>query len=224
MRNYKRIMCFGGHSFDAEVMGGPMMIKHALLGAHCTFVHVTTGRLEDPNATEEAKKIYLEKIKKETNSAAKIMNCDCISLGYTSSTLPSVTTFVSNMVELIKRENVDCVITHSRGTLHPRHYFTYETITEAIRILRNEGYQIQLYYGENCEDLIGFSPTNYVSMSKENMETWFAGLSEYSLFHGGINNMPYRDYYSSMSLVRACEAGFNGYCKAYMHGALIDNE
>ena len=47
-----RIVSIGAHSLDAELLGGPLMIKYAKKGVRCTFIHVTQGRLEDSNATE----------------------------------------------------------------------------------------------------------------------------------------------------------------------------
>ena len=51
----KRVVSIGAHSLDAELLGGPLILKYAKQGSHCTLVHVTQGRLEDPDATEEEK-------------------------------------------------------------------------------------------------------------------------------------------------------------------------
>ncbi len=61
----KRVVSIGAHSLDAELLGGPLMIKYAKEGAHCTFIHVTQGRLEDPNATDEEKNLYLKDLLKQ---------------------------------------------------------------------------------------------------------------------------------------------------------------
>ncbi len=224
MAKYNRIVSVGAHPLDAELMGGPMMIKYAEQGAACTFVHVTKGRLTDPAATEEEKKAYEDALNDEIKSVAAAMGCDSFSMDYISAELPVVEEFKDIILEYLRREKVDCVITHARGTLHPRHYYTYEAVTQAVRILHSEGNPIQLYYGENCEDLAGFIPTVYVSMSESKMKTWFEGLQHYKIFNGKVNDVPYYDYYHSMATVRAIEAGSHGLVKAYMHGALIDNE
>ena len=46
MAALRRIVSIGAHSLDAELMGGPLMLKYAKEGAHCTFIHVTQGRPE----------------------------------------------------------------------------------------------------------------------------------------------------------------------------------
>lgn len=221
---YKRIICVGAHPLDAELMGGPLMIKYAKEGAHCTFVHVTAGRLESPTATKEEKEAYHQKLIKEYEDVAKTMECDCNPLEYVSSELPSQDEFTKLLIDYFEKEKADLIITHARGTLHPRHYYTYETVTDAVRKMREKGSKIRLLYGENCEDLIGFIPTTYVSMSNEIMEQWFEGLSKYSIFQGKVNDMPYQDYYRSMAKVRAVEAFSKLPVKAYMNGGLIDDE
>ena len=60
MTSIQRVVSIGAHSLDAELMGGPLILKYARQGAHCTLIHVTQGRLEDPAATEEAKQQYLK--------------------------------------------------------------------------------------------------------------------------------------------------------------------
>lgn len=224
MAKYNRIVSIGAHPLDAELMGGPMLIKYAKQGAACTFVHVTKGRLTDLTATPEEKKAYEDDLNDEIKNAAAAMECDSFSMNYISAELPAVEEFTKIILEYLKREKVDCVITHARGTLHPRHYYTYEAVTQAVRMLRDEGNPIQIYYGENCEDLIGFIPTVYVRMSEQSIKTWFDGLQNYKIFKGKVNDVPYYNYYHSMGTVRAIEAGSHGFVKAYMHGALIDNE
>lgn len=221
---YNRILSIGGHHLDAELMGGPLMIKYALQGAHCTFVNVTEGRLDRKDATEEEKENYLTNIRRENELVAKAMHCDCYNMKYTSGTLPDEETFISLLMDYIREEKVDLVITHWRGTMHPRHYYTYQTVTQAVLRLRKEGYNVQLLYGENCEDLIGFTPTCYVTVNDEIVDTWFKGLGNYTIFNGLVNDVPYKKYYTAQLKVRAIEGGCSSLVKAYMHAPLFDNE
>ena len=220
---YKRLVSIGGHHLDAELMGGPLLVKYAMNGAHCTFVNVTEGRLEGEH-TEEEKQAYLDNIRKENATVAKKMNCDHYNMGYTAQTLPNQAIFIQQLKDYMIKENVDCVVTHWRGTMHPRHYYTYETVTQAVLQLNREGHHIQLLYGENCEDLIGFTPTCYVTLTDEMIDTWFSGLKEYTIFNGKVNTVPYYAYYSAQLRVRAMEGGSSMPVKAYMHAPLFDNE
>ncbi len=58
MSEMKRVVSIGAHSLDAEILGGPIMLKYAEQGAHCTYIHVTQGRLEDPDASQAEKDDY----------------------------------------------------------------------------------------------------------------------------------------------------------------------
>lgn len=224
MGDYKRVICIGAHPLDAEIIGGPMLMRYAVRHAHCTLVHVTKGRLTDPKATEKQKEDYDLALHREMSGAAAALGCDCYAMDYLSGELPETGEFISLLADYLREQKADCVITHARGTLHPRHYYTYEAVTEAVRLLRRDGQKIQLFYGENCEDLAGFTPTVYLSMTREELDKWFTGLRQYSIFNGEVNDMPYFEYYHSMALIRSVEAGEHGFAKAYMHGALLDNE
>lgn len=224
MGDYKRVICIGAHPLDAEIIGGPMLMRYAARRAHCTLVHLTKGRLTDPKATEKQKEDYDLALHREMSDAAAVLGCDCYAMDYLSSELPQTEKFISLLADYLRKQKADCVITHARGTLHPRHYYTYEAVTEAVRLLRRDGQKIQLFYGENCEDLAGFTPTVYLSMTQDELDGWFAGLRKYSIFNGKVNDMPYFEYYHSMAVIRSIEAGEHGFAKAYMHGALLDNE
>lgn len=222
MATLKRIVSIGAHSLDAELMGGPLMLKYAKAGAHCTYIHVTQGRLEDPNATEEAKKAYLKSLLDQNQRAASALGGDTIWLGYVSSSMPSTEEFAARLEKYFVDEKVDLVITHWRGSMHPRHINTHDAVTTAVKNLRRKGYAIRLLYGETFEDLVGFIPQAYFVLSEEERELWFKGLKEYQVFNGEINDFPYIPYYTTNGKVRMIECGSNGFTVNYMYASLIE--
>lgn len=222
MKKYKRVVSIGGHSLDAELMGGPLLLKLAKNGAHCTFAHVTQGRLEDPNASDTEKKEYLERLREQNKLVANSMGADCKSFDFLSSNMPSEAEFIDLIVNYLVDEKVDCVITHAAGTMHARHYFTHSTVTSAVKKLRAKGFEIDLLYGENCEDLVGFVPQLYVPVNQDEENEWFNALRKYELFNGKVNTVPYYAYYSTMLRIRQMESGCRTGCKAYMYASLID--
>ncbi len=224
MSEIKRVVSIGAHSLDAEILGGPIMMKYAKNGAHCTYIHVTQGRLEDPNATEEEKSEYLQLLLDQNKRAADKLSGDTIWLGYVSSNMPSLEEFSDRLQQYFMDEKVDLVITHWRGSMHPRHINTHDAVTTAVKRLREKGYPIRLVYGENFEDLVGFIPQAYFKLEQQEMEQWFKGLSEYSVFLGEINDFPYKDYYSTIGKVRQIESNNSGYTVAYMYASLIENQ
>ncbi len=136
--------------------------------------------------------------------------------------MPTLAEFTQVIADYLRQEKADLVITHNLGTLHDRHYFTYRGVHEAVKRLRQEGQDIDLLYGENLEDLIGFTPTLYVKMGEEDVAAWFDALQQYDLFQGAVNVVPYDDYYRTMGRVRALEAGTPGFVKAFMHAGLVE--
>ena len=224
MAALRRIVSIGAHSLDAELMGGPLMLKYAKEGAHCTIIHVTQGRLEDPDATEEAKAVYLQSLLTQNRKAAEALGGDTIWLGYVSSSMPSTEEFAARLEKYFEEEQVELVITHWRGSMHPRHINTHDAVTAAVKALRRKGNPIRLLYGETFEDLVGFLPQAYFVLSEKEKEQWFLGLKEYQVFNGEINDFPYIPYYTTNGKVRQIECGSNGFTVNYMYASLIENE
>ena len=138
MTSIQRVVSIGAHSLDAELMGGPLILKYARQGAHCTLIHVTQGRLEDPAATEEAKQAYLKDLLTMNQKAAEKLGADTIWLGYVSSNMPSLEDFAQRMEQYFVDEKVDLVITHWRGSMHPRHINTHDAVVTAVKRLREK--------------------------------------------------------------------------------------
>jgi LmbE family N-acetylglucosaminyl deacetylase len=224
MSYIKRVVSIGAHSLDAEILGGPIMLKYAKEGAHCTFIHVTQGRLEDPNATQEEKDKYLKELLNQNKGAAEKLNGDTIWLGYVSSNMPSLDEFSEKLEKYFIDEKVDLVITHWRGSMHPRHINTHDAVTTAVKRLRQKGNPIRLVYGENFEDLVGFIPQAYFKLEQSEIDQWYAAMREYSVFRGEINDFPYHPYYSTLGKVRQIESSNDGYTVAYMYASLIENK
>jgi LmbE family N-acetylglucosaminyl deacetylase len=224
MSQIKRVVSIGAHSLDAELLGGPIMLKYAKQGAHCTYIHVTQGRLEDPNATEQAKDEYLKELLNQNKLAAEKLNGDTIWLGYVSSNMPSLEEFSLRLKQYFIDEKVDLVISHWRGSMHPRHINTHDAVIAAVKRLREDGNPIKLVYGETFEDLVGFIPQAYFSLAQDEIDQWYAALREYSVFRGEVNDFPYYSYYSTIGKVRQIESNNNGYTVAYMYASLIENK
>ena len=224
MGSFKRVVSIGAHSLDAELLGGPIMLKYAREGAHCTFIHVTQGRLEDPNAAKEVKKAYLQSLLEQNRRAAEKLGGDTIWLGYVSSNMPSTDAFAARLEQYFVDEKVDLVITHWRGSMHPRHINTHDAVTTAVKNLHRKGSNIRLMYGETFEDLVGFIPQAYFVLSEEEKEQWFRGLKEYQVFRGEINDFPYIPYYSNNGKIRQIESGSSGFTVNYMYASLIENQ
>ena len=224
MSDIKRVVSIGAHSLDAELLGGPLIVKYAKEGAKCTLIHVTQGRLEDPKATEEEKASYLKDLLRQNKEAAAALGGDTLWLGYVSSNMPTLEEFASRLEKYFIEEKVDLVITHWRGSMHPRHINTHDAVVTAVKRLREKGNNIKLVYGETFEDLVGFIPQAYFVLTEEEVEQWYSGLNKYQVFQGKVNDFPYREYYPTNGRVRQIESNSKGYTVAYMYASLIENK
>ncbi len=224
MTDVKRIVSIGAHSLDAELMGGPLIIKYAKKNAKCTLLHVTQGRLEDPNATKEECNAYLQNLLNQNAKAAKKLGADHLWLGYVSSNMPALDDFATRLEKYFEKEKIDLVITHWRGSMHPRHINTHDAVVEAVKRLRKKGFNIKLIFGETFEDLVGFIPQAYFVLEPEEVNQWFEALKCYTVFNGGVNDFPYLKYYSTNLQIRQIESGSDGPTVCYMYASLIENK
>lgn len=220
----KRIVSVGAHSLDAEILGGPLFIKYTDQNAKATCLHVTQGRLEDPNATEDAKAAYLKSLLDQNDRAADKLGADALWLGHVSSNMPSNEELALQLQEYFKKEKVDLVITHWRGSMHPRHINTHDAVTLAVKNMRKEGYDIKLVYGETFEDLVGFIPQAYFELNDDEQNRWFSALNEYDVFRGEVNDFPYQEYYPTNGRVRMIESDSNDFTVCYMYASLIEKD
>jgi len=222
--SYKRVISVGAHSLDAELLGGPLLIKYAKKGAHVTCINMTQGRLEDPSATEEEKKAYLDKVTEEGKKAAEFLGGDSMWFGCVGSNMPTTDELAKRLEEYFEKEKADLVITHWRGSMHPRHVNTHDAVTTAIKNMHRKGSNIKLLYGETFEDLVGYMPQRYIELEDDEVETWFKALRSYTVFSGKVNGFPYEKYYSTNLQIRQIEAGTNKPTVCYMHASYIQNK
>jgi len=222
--SFKRVVSIGAHSLDAELLGGPLLIKYAKKGAHVSCLHVTQGRLEDPNATKEECEAYLKKILDQNKQAAEHLGGDSMWLGYVSSNMPSTEEFAARLEKYFEDEKVDLVITHWRGSMHPRHINTHDAVTTAVKNMHRKGSNIKLLYGETFEDLVGYTPQRYIELEEDEVDSWFNALKSYTVFNGGVNDFPYQKYYTNNLKIRSIEAGTKKPTVCYMHASYVQNK
>lgn len=220
----KRIVSVGAHSLDAELLGGPLLIKYSKQGAHCSCLHITQGRLEDPNATDCQKEAYLKSLLKQNDIAAAKLGADSLWIGYVSNNMPSTEEFSRDLIEYFEKEKVELVITHWRGSMHPRHVNTHDAVVLAVKKMRQKGSSIRLVFGETFEDLVGFVPQAYFELNEGEVNQWMDALSSYDVFRGEVNDFPYNPYYITNGKVRMIESGSNKFTVCYMYASLIEDQ
>lgn len=220
----KRVISIGAHSLDAELLGGPLLLKYAAQGARVTCANVVMGRLEGDKYSQSEKDAYIKQVHEESKRAAAALGGDTLWLGYESATVPPTEQFAARLREWFEQEKADLVITHWRGSMHPRHIATHDAVTEAIKSMRRDGSKIRLMYGLTFEDLNGFIPQAYFTFTDDEVDQWMGALNEYAIFRGEVNDFPYRAYYPTNLQVKQIESGSSGPTVCYMYPSLIENE
>ncbi|MTW86820.1 PIG-L family deacetylase [Virgibacillus dakarensis] len=214
------LMSIGAHALDAELMGGPVAIKYTKEGHKASFVHITRGERGNKKKTPEE---YGKQLEVEMPKVAEAMGAKSIWTGYIAGQLPSQEEIQMDLCKLLREEKPDIVITHWRGSLHPRHVMTHDAVLEAVKLAANPDVNTEqathkveyVYFGENCEDLNGFIPQIYVDI-EDTFDQWFEAVSHYELFRANEANVPYQDYYRTMATIRAVEVGNQKLSKAFM--------
>ncbi|MEK6455710.1 PIG-L family deacetylase [Caldifermentibacillus hisashii] len=220
MEHQHHIMSIGAHALDAELMGGAVAIKYTREGHKATFVHITRGERGNKKKSPEE---YGKQLDLEIPKVAEAMGAKSHWMGYLAGELPSIEQIQLDLCQLIRKEKPDIIITHWRGSLHPRHVMTHDVVMDAVKMAANKNIETEaaphvvnyVYFGENCEDLNGFIPQIYIEI-EDTFDQWFEALSHYELFRANEANVPYQDYYRTMATIRAVEVGNQKLSKAFM--------
>ena len=215
---------FGAHAMDAELMAGGLIAKATSSGHKAIIIHLTRGERGHPTKSTAE---FANQLDTEMARAARILGASQLWMGYTAGKLPVSEKIVAEVCNKIKEIRPTYVITHWRGSWHPRHVNTHYIVYRAVKKLLESGAENSLqglFYGENCEDLEGFNPKLYVEISKNIMDTWFRSVKEYELFRLSTDSetvtIPYLDYYTSMAKIRGLESGVS-YAQAFMEEAKL---
>lgn len=202
---------FGAHAMDAEVMGGAIARDLSLKNWDTWLIHMTRGeRGKGPHKSIE----YAKQLEAEMENSAAKLKSKCIWMGYKAGEIPEGEAGIMDIGNVLKKVKPDVVITHWKGSYHPRHVQTHESVINGLKYMAdNFKMEASLYFGENLEDLEGFHPTAYYDIS-ESYSAWVEALNCYEMFRESVK-FPYRDFYSSNSISRGVESGFK-YSKALM--------
>ncbi|MGE5484224.1 MAG: PIG-L deacetylase family protein [Ignavibacteriales bacterium] len=210
------VLCVvGAHAMDAELMGGAIALELRSKGWQTYLVHMTRGERGHP-AKEPSE--YGRQLEKEMRESARKLDSECLWMGYEAGAIPEHRAH-EDLAALFDRLGADAVITHWKGSYHPRHVETHFHVMNAVSNLNSASRVKAVYFGENMEDLEGFSPTLYFDVSGS-YSRWMEALGCYELFRERVNQYPYREFYSVNSVARGIEAGVQ-YAKCLMSPPLV---
>ena len=202
---------FGAHAMDAEVMAGAIAHDLNLRGWDTWLIHLTRGeRGKGAHKSVE----YAKQLEGEMENSAAKLRSRYMWMGYNAGEIPEGEAGALDIGQVLKKIEPDVIITHWKGSYHPRHVQTHENVVKGLKDMTDKLHKTpNLYFGENMEDLEGFFPTAYYDVS-ESYAAWIEALNCYEMFRES-SNFPYRDFYVSNSISRGVESGFK-YSKALM--------
>lgn len=216
-----RLMVVGAHAFDAEAMAGGLAARVRAEGGAVLLVHLTRGERGAPARPPEQYAVQLEE---EMQQAARILGARAYWPGYPAGDLPEEAV-VAELSRLLAGFGPHVVVTHWRGSWHPRHVAAHRLTLKAVQHAGRTGdpgpeQAPAVYFGENCEDLVGFVPSLYVDISTV-FSQWHKALRCYEMFRRSeplesyASGIPYAGFYPAMARVRGLEAGCT-YAQAFM--------
>lgn len=210
----------GAHAMDAEVMGGAIALELSIKGWDTFLVHMTRGERGNKQKQPEEYGVQLER---EMREAAAKLGSGCHWMGYQAGKIPTEEEGAQDVKELLNKLKPDVIITHWKGSYHPRHVQTYENVVKGVELAAGSGQSgggpvTSLYFGENMEDQEGFIPNVYFDVTNT-YQRWLEALESYEMFRESTS-FPYRAFYTANSIARGIESG-QKYSKALMLPKLI---
>jgi LmbE family N-acetylglucosaminyl deacetylase len=201
------LVVVGAHPMDAEQLGGGLVPLLTSRGRRAMLVHLTDGSRNYPGLERRRSSALA---REESDQAAAVLGAETYWCGHDSRRLTDTDAFAQDLADRFREWRPAAVITHWRGTWHPRHLITHNLVRRA---LKRAGSAARLFYGENFEDLTGFVPTQYINVTRE-CERWWQALTSYRLHRisasispSDVKTFPYDGYYRAIPRIRGLESG-----------------
>lgn len=205
------LMVVGAHAMDAELLGGALAAQVVKQGGSAHLLHLTRGERGHPTLDADA---FARQLDEEMAVAAGRLGTSSRWAGVSA---PLTAADEGQLSELILGDLRELrpafVLTHWIGSWHPSHRRAHGATRAAVAACREGGQAVDLLYGENCEDLLGFVPTGFADVSG-GLDAWRQGARAYELFRrsepdSGVDSLvPYASYYEAALRVRGLHAGF----------------
>jgi LmbE family N-acetylglucosaminyl deacetylase len=206
------LVIVGAHALDAELMGGGAALCMKKKGWETWMLHITRGERGNP---EKPPIEYGKQLEHEMKLCAECLGAQCHWMGYIAGELPDEERIIADLCTFFRQTRADVVLTHWKGSYHPRHRLTHDTVFQAVLKMSDVAYLPQvppcpvatLVYGENMEDEEGFVPGLYLDTTEVH-DQWFRALASYEFFtNDNVNKYPYQQFYEANSKLRGIEVG-----------------
>lgn len=184
-------------------MSGGLAASAAADGLEVEILHLTRGERGHPSKQSRE---FGSQIEVEMREAAAILGVRCEWAGL-QAPLDKMEACQA-VAQAVERAQPRVIATHWCGSWHRSHLRAHSAVVAAAAAR-----DITVLFGENCEDLEGFSAEYFVSVS-DVYERWLTAARCYELFrlsepgtHAARGFIPYWAYYTAAARVRGLQAG-----------------
>lgn len=205
------IMVVGGHSADAEIMGGAAVLTHVDVGWRAVLVHMTPGEKGHPTLSPAEYKVQKDA---EAEQAAVLLGAGCVIMPWADGELPVNEEVQMALADVIREHRPTIILTHWKGSLHRDHNNTHDNVLASLFFAglrtferKHPAHRVQkIYFAENWEDLEDFRPEIYLDTT-DVFERYIEAIHAYGLFRGEWPVFRYEQWYRGTSQMRGAEAG-----------------
>lgn len=204
------LLVVGAHAMDAELLGGALAAKIVKQGQTAHLIHLTRGERGHPTLDPEA---FGRQLDEEMGVASRMLGVPYRWAGVMAPLSDADVGELAEFMQSILQElRPVFVVTHWIGSWHPSHVQAHTAVRSAVAACREAGQTVDLLYGQNCEDLLGFMPTGFADVSVA-ADDWRRAVQAYDLYRrsepgSGVESLvPYSSYYEAAMRVWGLHAG-----------------
>lgn len=206
-------MAIAAHPGDGVFTMGPVLARQIERGGSGLLLSLSQGERGAPKniPTEQ----YGDMQHTATQKAVQLLGAESAFLGYADGEISFTEESALKVCDAIREHKPAIVVTHWKGSWHKDHENCYRIVRDAIfyaglgTLARNRpAHSVsRTFYAENWEDADGFAPDTYVNIETV-YEKWLQACDFYPMWRGQTGFFRYKDYYSSLAVMRGCLSGF----------------
>ncbi len=204
------ILAIDAHAGDAEISAGLALAHHVNLGRKVAICHLTLGEKGHPRCSPSD---YAKQKRDEAMAASEVIGAELYMLPYRDGELTANDEVKLQLCDVIRDCCPDVIITHWKESAQKDHMATSASVADAIIYAATSAFERMmpahttkaLYYTENWEDYLNFTPELYIEITDDDVALWEKMVKKYALFRGEASKFPYIDYYKSLARVRGME-------------------
>lgn len=203
------VLAIGAHMGD-EIAWGMSLAAHRRQGLTIGMLHLTPG--EKGHKTMSPEDYAAQKLV-EAAECASILGAELWTLDYRDGELPTDDPIKLKVARVLREAKPKPVITHWKGSMHKDHTAAHELLPDARFYAGIAGFELdrdphwvpKVLFGENWEDLKGYTPEVFLELEPEDLEVYERAMRCYALFRGEVSPFPYLDYYKALCHTRGAE-------------------